>query len=329
MRICLLSDYAGVCDEGLRNIAYNFYQELSKRHEVLHVQVRKLSSRRLLGNIKGFKPDILHFIPGPTIKSFMIVRLLSVYMPKAKTVMSAARPLISPVSTWLIPLLKPSIVLTQSMESEAMFSRLGCRVHFMPSGVDVEKFKPNDGMSRQDLRRKYGFKGEKPLLLHVGSLTKRRNVALLSRIRREMNVDVLIVSTSSTPAELDVERFLRETGCHIIKKYVRSMGEIYSMVNCYVFPVMQPSGSIEIPLTVLEAMACNIPVVTTRFGALPRLFKEDEGFLYADNIIAFIKQLKRILEKRSKVRNREKVTPYTWENVTRSLEHVYNEVLKR
>lgn len=327
MRICLLSDYNGVDDEGLRKIGHNFHQELRKRHDILHMKIRTLSRRDLWKDIRDFEPDILHFIPGPTIKCFAFVKLLSLYLPNCRTVMSAARPSISPILKWLVPLLKPNVLLTQSTESETMFAKLGCQVRFLPSGVDTKKFMPNNGMSKQELRKKYGLKSDNPTLLHVGSLTRRRNVALLGRIRKHMNVQVLTVSTSSIPVESSVERFLREADCHVVKRYIENMSEVYCAADCYIFPVMQPCGSIEMPLTVLEAMSCNIPVVSTRFGALPRLLRENGGFLYADSIDAFVKKVGTVLEKRPKVRNREKVIPYRWDNVARGLERIYNEAL--
>ena len=61
--------------------------------------------------------------------------------------------------------------------------------------------------------------------------------------------------------------------------------EVYALSDCYVFPTppMNKINSIEIPLSVLEAMACNLSVITTKFGALPKVFEEGDGLIFVDD----------------------------------------------
>ena len=112
----------------------------------------------------------------------------------------------------------------------------------------------------------------------------------------------------------------------IWKKYVENIEEIYALADCYVFPTTNSIGSIELPLSVLEAMSCNIPVVATRFGALPRVFQEDDGLIFADKEEDFFQGLERI-RNGTEVRNREKVLPYSWRNTALRLEKIYEELL--
>jgi glycosyltransferase involved in cell wall biosynthesis len=70
----------------------------------------------------------------------------------------------------------------------------------------------------------------------------------------------------------------------VIDTYLSKVEEIYQAADVYVFPVQDDGSAIATPMSVLEAMACNLPVITTRFGALPRLFpNEGSGLVYINN----------------------------------------------
>lgn len=329
MRICMLSDYTGIRDEGLRNIAFYLSRELAKHHSILRLPIRELFLRKTWRKIREFNPRIIHFVPGPTLKSFVIVRVLKTFCPQAKTVMSATIPALSNFSKRFVPMLKPDLLLTQSNKSEKMFIHLGCRVHFLPNGVDISKFRPVDDRTKRTLRRKYGLDENRPLLLHVGSITKKRNILILNEMRRRNSIQILVVGSLSIPAEQEAQLSLVKGGCCVIREYIEKIEEVYSMADCYIFPTIDEIASVELPLSVMEAMACNLPIITTRFGALPRLFEEGDGLFYAKSLADFNRLLHKILEENVEVRTREKVMPYSWERVGEKLRQLYEEVLLR
>jgi glycosyltransferase involved in cell wall biosynthesis len=69
----------------------------------------------------------------------------------------------------------------------------------------------------------------------------------------------------------------------------------------------------------MEAMACNLPVILTKFGALPRIFEEKDGLVFVNETEDIPRKIEQIRAENSIVRTREKVTQYSWENVTQSL----------
>jgi glycosyltransferase involved in cell wall biosynthesis len=96
---------------------------------------------------------------------------------------------------------------------------------------------------------------------------------------------VVLVASSSTPQEERVAATLRAAGVHLFTEYLPAIHELYQLADCYVFPVRSTDNAIELPLSVLEALACDLPVVTTRFGDLPALFDcpgRPPGFVFVD-----------------------------------------------
>jgi len=336
MRICLLGDISGNSDEGMKNVSRHLCHELSKRHEVLSVAPRAVFSRSELKRVREFGPEIIHYVHGPSVKSFIVVRFLARHCKNTRTVMSATRPELSVLSKRVIPFLRPDLMLVQSYGSEGMFRKLGCKTKFLPNGVDVRKFAPISRDQKIKLRLKYGIDQEKYIILHIGGIKANRNLGILSELQQGNN-QVIVIGSTSQPLENNVYRNLAKSGCIVWRKYFENINEIYEISDCYVFPVANridgkeiPTsklGCIDLPLTVMEAMACNLPVITTRFGALPRMFTEGDGFFFAE-VDRDISQRLDAIKNGVKINTREKVLAYSWAKIVEALEGIYGNLLK-
>lgn len=332
MRICIIGHYEKYRNEGGRNIAYSIADELSKRHDIIRLHVWDIS---LWKKIKSFNPEIIHYIPD-TLLAFALPRILSYpFQRKAKTVLSAHHlPAFQPNSWFfkkLMPLLKPDLTLVQSLESEQILRKLGFKTHFIGNGVDVNRFVPVAMDVKDRLREKYKLDKEKFIILHVGPIRRRRGLQILELIQREdKGNQVLIVGRSgrSMPIESEVYKNLVKSGCIIWTDYFHNIEEIYALSDCYIFPVTDKLASIEVPLSVLEAMSCNLPVISTKFGGLTRMFDEGEGLLFADTKEDFISKLQEIKAGNAKVETRKKVLPYSWESIAIQIEKIYESLLR-
>ena len=340
MRICLVGELSGVLDEGMRKVTHCLSRELSKNHETLLLDVKNTFTINFWTAIKRFRPEIVHYVHGPSFLSFVIVQAIKGRYRDAKIVMSAMHPgfygfrgltygpsyAVSSLLKNFVPLLKPDLILTQSQASERMFNRLGCRTYFFPAGVDTEKFVPVSVSTKKKLREEYGINKEQFIILHVGSVKRGRNVQILKILQRQGN-QVIIVGRTSTRVEQLLHQELVAQGCFVWAHYFPRIEEIYALSDCYVFPTVNPIGSIELPLSVLEAMSCNLGVISTRFGALPRIFQEGEGLVFAnqdDDLDCKLEEIKNA----SRINNREKVLPYSWKNATERLEDIYKQLLR-
>ncbi len=337
MKICLIGHYeVQYQDEGARNIAFCMAEELSKNHKIIKIDIKNCSFKKKdlpkknyplsLSIIKKFNPEIIHFVVGPnTILSFAVAKAVSIFN-NAKVVMSA----LQPSRFWLrglVPLMKPDLILVQSYKYEKMFRDLGCETAFLPNGVDTDRFAPTSEKRKEDLRAKYKIEQDKFIILHVGPIKKRRNIEVFKELQKEDN-QVIIIGRESQERENNLYQTLERRGCRIWTNYIKSIEEIYALSDCYVFPTFDEYSCIEMPLSVLEAMACNLPVITTKFRALPRAFDDGDGFFFVEGnerIYKTIKKIKRGVE----MKTREKVLCYSWKNVAKKLEEIYKQILEK
>ena len=283
MKIILIGDFSGNFDEGLKNIAKYNYDYLKKKHNVEIINVkRKLSMKSIMGVIK-FKPDILHYFTAPTYSAFILLKILHIFFLKSKTLISALHAKPSPLLynralRFIVKLfLKPNLILYQN--DPDFYKGLGENILYFPNGVNVNKFMQVDKKTKEKLRLKYGIDKNKFTILHVGHLSRKRNLEIFTKIQR-LNKDfqTLIVAGTYIYQEYDLYSILKNAKCKIIVGYIKNIEEIYALSDCYVFPV--PFGnSINIPLTILEALSCNLPVISYNYPSLS-IFNEGNGIYF-------------------------------------------------
>jgi glycosyltransferase involved in cell wall biosynthesis len=148
---------------------------------------------------------------------------------------------------------------------------------------------------------------------------------MLSKIAELKETQVLLVGSTSTPQDEALVRQLKQSQVLITNEFNPHIEELYQLADIYFFPVISDHAAIGVPLSVLEAMACNLKVITTRFGGLPQMFQEGLGLFYFD---AENELTKLIIDAKNLNRcsTREMVKAFTWDNIaSRVLQTVQNE----
>ncbi|NQU77790.1 glycosyltransferase [Candidatus Falkowbacteria bacterium] len=149
------------------------------------------------------------------------------------------------------------------------------KLHYASSMyIDTDIFKP------MDVEKKYD-------LVFAGRLAKNKNVEMIIKavkILKDRGKDVKCVIVGDGPEaesyKLLVKRYKLE-GCIDFLGWlpgIEDVAKIYNQSRIFVMPSLNEGG----PRVCLEAMACGVPVVTTRVGIMLDIIKEGENGYFCD-----------------------------------------------
>lgn len=323
MRIALVGHLEKTPVEGTRRTLLELNRWLSRLHEV---RVFRISSSLDMIRCISFKPDILHAVIGPsTLTSFLALRLWKLTaLPKA-IVVSATHFTLEDARL-ANRILKPDAILTQAESSLEKSKEVGWSAFFVPNGVDLLRFSPSSASQKLALRQEAGIPTGRRLLLHVGPIKYSRNVHWLTDLTSERSLLLILTRpTCEDDSEL-VENFVNR-GAVVAKEFKPNVESIYQMADILVFPPTNPRSCVETPLSVLEAMSCNLPIVSTRFGALPIIGEGVAGLHFVSTREELVQTSLRLEIDGEELHTREAVTRYSWDRIADRISEIYVEVL--
>jgi glycosyltransferase involved in cell wall biosynthesis len=331
-RVVVVSEnMGGVLDEGIRKFATGLLDGFrahgqaygiatAERGEGGHPMVRRVSANKLFTGkamrheVESLNPDLIVYIPSAsgTAFAFWRARMLKRFAPAARVALVATqRRYHSALGRVMVSELRPDKVFAQSQETIRYLEWLGMAAQFLPAGVDLERFRPATPEMRGRLREKHGLPQDRYLVLHAGHLKPGRNTELLLGCGE--SATPVLVCGSSMGRDEGLRQRLIAGGVILIESYVRDIEEIYQACNAYLFPVREEGSAMDFPLSVLEAMACNLPVVAYPFGGLPMAFEPGGGLVFTETDEAMLAALESV--RRIPVQTRTKAEPYAWDAV--------------
>lgn len=317
MRMALLGVKTDVLDEGAKNVATNLYRALSARTDVHMVHQRQIMKPSNLIQLKRFKPSCIMSLHGPSVKTIILLKALSLICGNTPTAILATQPNSVKGLLSSLRLARPGLIIAQSRLWQTRFSGQGIPTVFLPNGVDLEKFSPQRGSDDcAKVKAKLGITQESKVALHIGPVNRNRNLEWLMRMQRETDWQVVIVGSTTAPYLDGLAQAVKSSGIILSAEYYPNIAAIYGMADVYVFPVRDCSGSIEIPLTVLEAMACDRPVVCYPFRGLPDFIEPSESLRYCrtyEEMVATIDEVS------GTVGNRAAISKHGWPSVAGEL----------
>jgi UDP-glucose:(heptosyl)LPS alpha-1,3-glucosyltransferase len=179
----------------------------------------------------------------------------------------------------------PRIVAISRMVAEDMrrfYAVADDQVHLIYNGVDTERFNPQRlAELRPKARRDLGIAAGQRVFALVAHNFKLKGVAQLlqaSAILRAAGRDfTVVVAGKGRPRPY--RRLAGNLGCAANVRFagaVERIENIYAAADVYVHPTWYDPCS----LVVLEALACGLPVITTRFNGASEIITEGrEGFI--------------------------------------------------
>jgi glycosyltransferase involved in cell wall biosynthesis len=308
-------------DEGIRNTASTLAGVVRARGGVVVDLDRRgwWGKKLLLGlDLPPRRRSSVVYVPtqSATNGTLLRVALLRLTARPARVVLLAAQ-LRDPWLVHALPRpLRPHCVLSPSSALARSLESAGWDAAFLPLGVDVDRFTPARPDEVPALRATLGLPANRKLLLHVGHFKEKRNLSWLEAAQRRFRAQVVVVGSTTMYPDRRAADALRTAGVHVVEEFVPDIASYYRACDCYLFPVLDEDAAVGVPLSVLEAMACNIPVVTTPFGGLPGMFDPGNGLYFAATEETWLEEVGRALgDTADPVETRALVLPYRWEEV--------------
>jgi glycosyltransferase involved in cell wall biosynthesis len=204
-------------------------------------------------------------------------------------------------------------------------------------GIELDERVSPDRNGRGESRRYLGIPGDRFAVGWIGRMTavKRTDDVLVAFKRlRDGGVDAVLCMVGDGPDRLQLERRAHELGVirdTVFLGYQEDVAPLYAAFDALVLP----SGNEGTPVSVIEALAAELPVVATRVGGVPDVVRDGEdGFLVeagaTDDLADRLAQLARdpALRARMGKRGRERVLPrYAVDRLVDDVDELYRSLL--
>ncbi|MFE5670510.1 glycosyltransferase family 4 protein [Agromyces sp. NPDC056523] len=200
------------------------------------------------------------------------------------------------------------------------YSHVRAPIHVIPNGVDIERFRPPDASERAEARGELGVDDDRTIAVFIGHEFERKGLPIAMAALRAAPDAVLLVVGGSAEMIRRAHAQARSAGVAERVQFVGTHRDPVPFLWAGDVLVL-PSAYEANALVVLEALACGLPVVSTRVGFAPDVLVDGEnGFLVerdAASVGARLHQLSQADAAPWRVRARRTAEVYSWPRVAR------------
>jgi 1,2-diacylglycerol 3-alpha-glucosyltransferase len=227
---------------------------------------------------------------------------------------------------------------TRSLAENLLDSGLKRPTKIIPNSIDIDFFHPVTQEDKNKIRKSYGINDFS--LVYVGRISYEKNLyklikgfALLVKSNEAKDIKLMLVGDG--PERKKLTDFADKLGLNTNVIWTGTLRgekwrESFSCNDIFV----TASKSENMPLTVLEAMACGLPMVVSSENGLKEIVRDGfNGYLFnADDEEEMAEKIKLIMNDKSKQEtysknSRELALDYSCEKVASMLEECYQEVI--
>ncbi|MEA4957350.1 N-acetyl-alpha-D-glucosaminyl L-malate synthase [bioreactor metagenome] len=172
------------------------------------------------------------------------------------------------------------LAVSESLKEEILktgIPNIDKKVHLNWNTVNINEFKIADDDSRYNFKNELNIPEKKPIILFVGNVIKRKNVATIIDAKKQLDSDCVLVVVgdgpllSSLKEKVDLEKI-----DDVIFTGARS--DIANVIQSSSLLIL-PSYSESFGLVLIEALACGKPVIGSNVGGIKEIITKDVGLL--------------------------------------------------
>lgn len=297
------------------------YERRPKQSD-LHMKLNKLFLNYSLLSLINKRKESVLYIPFASNTKASAIRtwILSCVAKRGLKVIFVLRFPMDKITKLFLRMSKAEIIALSKESYQFYKQEIGSNTTYLKTGIDTIQFTPVSKEKREILREKYNVSPGQKVLLHVGHLKNGRNVDKLLNVDEKYHVFLVVSSVTESEKDAELrEKLMARSNTTIIDDYLEHIEEIYQIADVYFFPVQESENCIDVPLSVLEAAACNLPIVTTDYGEL-KAFKGEEGFCFISTFDAeTINEAINRMSECQECNNRRVVLEYDWDT---SIKHL-------
>ena len=290
--------------KGLKNTSFmissSFKAKFKKNNDIVHAH--NIPSAKAMKNASGKKILTIHGIYSQQVENL-----------HNKTTSKIATNFEKEALEWA------NAITVVSKDAFTHYKKLGLNVHHIPNSINM------DSLPAESDRR------YKKQIIFAGRLSSEKGVDVLINLIKILPSDINLIILGSGPKE-NLFKNIKKSNVNYLGYLPKN--ETISLIRGSDI-LIQPSLIEGVSSTILEAMACKVPIITTNVGGNKEVIEHNKtGILIEPNNSK--KLLDEILNlfSNSEFKNElissayTNVQKYDWKNIGKLYLHLYNELLK-
>lgn len=209
-----------------------------------------------------------------------------------------------------------------SREAYDYYSNLGYKIHYIPNAIDIESLPTN-------VNKKYDKQ-----IIFVGRLSKEKGIDLLIELFKILPKEIHLIIVGSGPLESKIKKISQQYSNIDLLGYLPK-NQLIPLIRGS-FALIQPSLAEGISSTILEAMACKIPIIASNVGGNKELvFNNRNGFLIHPESVDELNQKIILLSndvdlvKKFGDKSSELIKNFEWSNIGKKYLDLYQSLLNQ
>jgi glycosyltransferase involved in cell wall biosynthesis len=286
--------------------AYRSIRKLIREHqpEIIHTHAAKAGALGRLAAIHEKVPVIVHTFHGHVFDGYFSPLVTKVFIQ---------------IERWLAKRSTAIVAISEEQKNDLVVRyKIASdeKVKIVQLGFDLRKFQENREEKRSGIREKYKLDNDTVAIAIVGRLAPIKNHEMFLSVMKVIaektrkNVHAFIVGDGLEKEKLEIlakeipntERF-----SITFTSWVMDI----STFNCGMDIMCLTSLNEGTPVSLIEAQACNLPIISTNVGGVASVFQDGEtGYLVeSENVDAFAEKLLDLIENEEK---RQKMSQNGW-----------------
>ena len=288
MKYYVYGDYSKNPCEGFQVISSYLYNGLSETRESTLIDSKSNFIITFLQFIKIKKGTII-FSNGPGYGTFLLTLFLNIFRKEVKIIWIMIRPTINSINQFLINKINVNLIFSSrktNLVNKLLKNKNSAYIQNLRT-VDFNKFKYSEDLKiRENMR------------LHGGHIRPNRSLELLIDLKNRLGNQYKIKIVASNRFHFDKTLYekLLNNNIDVDLNYYENLSHIYRQAICYIFPLKKKDrGAVDLPLSIVESLACKTPVISTDFGDVKNMFDSQDGVFIIDEKEDFIESSIKII----------------------------------